>query len=354
MSILKEFWRGRKIATASYPLLGARSTGIANVNLDLLKVIQEDTLDTLSVRLVGPVVVAGAGPGTPSGMFNPQGLVNLSTLNTSPQASGLIPVNAVSARTLVVDFGVINHFFPNFTPIVDVAGTQQIDFFLHYQFKRGDCRQGIEFAHPLKNWKTDLLTLAMGTRDQLFTGGTNTWDMSGVTIEFWADMDVDTQPDNVHAFEIFEQIFNITASNANFLINQLPAGCFYDNLYFMTENAGALVDGVISNIDIDGAGRFWLPQGENNANFVRNLYTRQAFYDPNQSLTGILVVPLRDGLWSRGIDATSQPIVIRLNVTSLSATTILRLGGRKLVPGGVKQTIRQADGSKVVKGLPAA
>jgi hypothetical protein len=352
MSVIKEFWRGRRFYTAPYPLLGARSTGTAPVPVDLLKNIQEDTVDTLSVHILGNVLVAGAGPGTPTGMTNPAGLITLSTLSTAPQAAGLIPVNAVSARGMFVDYAMINHAFETFPPIPDVAGTYAVDFWLHYNFKRGDCKKGIEFAHPLKKWTTDLMTLVMGTRDQLYTGGTNTWDLSGLTIEFWADMDVNTQPDNIHAIEIFEQTFNILASNSNFQITTLPAGVFYDNLTFCTENNGALSDGIINNIDIEGAGRFWLPQGESNASFIRNVYTRQQMFDPNQVLTGLYFIPLRDGLWSRGIDATSQTITIKLNVTSLSATTLVRLVGRKIVPGGIKKTLVQANGSKIVSGLP--
>lgn len=352
MSVIKEFWRGRRFYTAPYPLLGARSTGTAPIPVDLLKQIQEDTVDTLSVHVTGNVVVAGSGPGTPTGAPNPVALITLSTLSTAPQASGLIPVNAVSPRGMFTDYAMINHAFEQQPPIPDIAGTYAVDFWLHYNFKRGDCRKGIEFAHPLRKWTTDLFTIVMGTRDQLFSGGSNTWDLSGITVEFFADMDVSTQPDNIHAIEIFEQDFNILATNPSFLINTLPAGCFYDNLTFITEDAGALTDGILQNIDIDGAGRFWLPQGENNAKFVRNVYTRQQMFDPNQDLTGLYFIPLRDGLWSRGIDATSQNIVIRLQVTSLSSTSLLRIVGRKLVPGGIKKTIVQANGSKVVSGLP--
>jgi hypothetical protein len=351
---IKELWRGRKFYTSPYPLIGAKSSGLANVPVDLLKNIQEDTIDTLSVRLVGNVVVAGTGPGTPSGMYNPQGLVTLSTLSTAPQAAGLIPINAVSARGAVVDHAVLEGAFEAFTPLPDVAGTYPLDSWIHFQFKRDWARKGIEFAHPLKKWRTDLLTVVLGTRDQLYTGGTNTWDMTAVTVEFWADMDVASNPENIHAFEIFEQPFNILASNPSFIINTLPAGTLYDNLYLISEDSGALTDGIINNIDVEGAGRFWLPQGESNAPFVRQKYTRPEFWNPNTDLTGIYVLPLRDGLWSRALDAVSQPIVIKLNVTSLSATSLVRLVGRKLVPGAIKKTERTPSGGKKVIALPDA
>lgn len=352
--MIKELWRGRRFFTSANPLLGVRSTGTAPIPVDLLKNIQEDTIDTMAIHVVGNIVVAGAAPGVPTGAYNPQSLITLATMTTAPQAAGLIPINAVTPRIAVFDYAVLNKAFLNFPAIPDVAGTYAQDWWLFFKFKRDDARKGIEFAHTLKKWRTDLLSIVVGTRDQLYTGGTNTWDCSGLTFEFWADMDVASDPENIHAVELFEQDFNILANNSNFQINQLPAGVFYDNLYLTTENAGALTDGVIQNIDIEGAGRFWLPQGESNASFVRNVYTRQAFADPNQTLTGLFVLPLRDGLWSRGIDAVASPIVIKLAVTSLSATTLVRLGGRKIVPGAIKKTVRAANGAKTVTGLPDA
>jgi hypothetical protein len=264
----------------------------------------------------------------------------------------LIPINAVSARGAVVDYASLTGSFDAFNAIPDVPGTYALDMWMHWQFKRDWARKGIEFAHPLKKWKTDLLTIVLGTRDQLYTGGTNTWDMTAVVVEFWADMDVASSPENIHAFEIFEQPFNILATNPSFIINTLPAGCFYDNLYLISEDANTLTDGIITNIDVEGAGRFWLPQGESNAQFVRQRYTRPEFWDHNTDLTGIYILPLRDGLWSRALDAVAQPIVIKLAVTSLSATSLVRLVGRKLVPGAIKKTERTPSGGKKVTALP--
>jgi hypothetical protein len=355
---IKELWRGRRFYTSPYPLLGARSAGTALVPVDLLKQIQEDTIDTLSIHLIGNVVVAGtlAGAGAPNGNYNPQSLVTLTTLTTAPQASGLIPLNAISPRIAVLDQAVLNGSFASFAQIPDTPGTFPLDAWVHFGFKRPLARKGIEFAHPLRKWKTDVLNVVFGTRDQLFTGGTNTWDLTAVTVEFFADMDVAAAPDNIHAVELFELDFNIVATNSSFIINQLPAGTYYDNLYIVTEDPafGGLTDAMLVNIDVEGAGRFWLPQGENNAAWVRNEFTKPAFWDQTQDLTGIYILPLRDGMWSRALDAVAQPIVLRLNVNSLSTTSLVRLGGRKIVPGGIKKTIKGPDGKKTVVGLPDA
>lgn len=357
MAPLKEFWRGRKFYTQSYPLQGAKSNGTAAIPVDILKQgLTEDTIETLSIHLVGPIVVSNGVIGAASGAYNPESLVTLTTLQTAPQAAGLTPVNAVGPRIAVIDDAAVQGSFRRSIAVPDTVNTtQQLDAWVHFDFKRPQCRKGIEFAHPLKKWNTDTLNVVLGTRDQLFTGGTNTWDMSGVVVEFWANLDVAANPENIHATELFEQDFDILASNTNFQINQLPAGVFYDNLYFATEVDGVLSDAIINNIDLDGSGRFWLPQGEGNAKFVREELTRSCFYDKTISLTGIYILPLRDGLWSRAVDARDQPIVIKLDVNFAGGHTYkVRLGGRKIVPGAIKRTIMLANGGKQVSGMPDA
>jgi len=72
------------------------------------------------------------------------------------------------------------------------------------------------------------------------------------------------------------------------------------------------------------------------------------FNDPNETLTGLYSVPLRDGMYSRAIDATQSAIDIKLNVTFISGTQQVRIFGRKLVPYGIRHTSRNPQGGKVV------
>jgi hypothetical protein len=198
----------------------------------------------------------------------------------------------------------------------------------------------------------------------LFFGAATSWNMAGVTVEIWADLDIDANPDQIHAFELFEQQFNIAAANPAFIINTLPQGCFFDDLTLIAEdqttasNLGVLSDAIINNIDIEGGGRTWLPQGDNNATFIRNRYTKPRMFDYGNvnPLTGIYSLPLRDGLWSRALDATQTPIVLKLNVNGPTGGHVftVRLVGRKLVPGGIKKTVKGAGGAKAVSGLPDA
>lgn len=371
--MIKALWAGNKFFSGAYPVVGAQSTAQGNFVVDLVKQGLKDTIDTLSIHLTGSIVQAGSTAGTFTlGAENPQGLLVQATLSSAPQAAGLIPINAVGARATVVDYALHQGYFQNNTayngaggPITETNGGQTfaLDAWFHYKFKRDGAKKGIDYAHPMYPWNSDLLTLVFGTRNQLVTGGNETWDMTGVTVELWADMDIDANPDQIHAFEIFEQQFNITASNPAFIINTLPQGCFYDSLCLAAEDNGVLSDAIITNIDIEGGGRYWLTQGQSNAEFVRERYTKEQFYDPTGAthstgtgLTGLYAIPLRDGLWSRALDATSQPVVLKLAVNGPGGghTFNVRLIGRKLVPGGIKKTVKGANGAKTVTGLAAA
>lgn len=369
--MFKALWNGDKPFTSAYPLLGAKASGQANIVIDLVKQGLKDTVDTFSVRLVGNIVQANTTGGTATGQENPQGLVTLTRLVSAPQAAGLVPINALGSRAIVADQAIIQGAFDTLPAITEANGgaTLPVDIWLHYRFKRPGVKKAIEYAHPMTKWNSDVLTLTCGTRDQLFTGGTGTltWDMSGITVEVYADVDIDANPNTIHAVEFFELDVNVTAANNALLINQLPQGCFYDNLFIIAEDTTtatgntALSDNVIQNISIQGGGRTWLQEGQNNAMFIKQRYTKPLFYDPNggaHGLAGLYVFPLRDGLWSRAIDATSTPIILKLQVLTGAGgfvaghTYQVRICGRKIVPGGIKKTINGAGGQKTVVGLP--
>jgi hypothetical protein len=378
--MIKALWAGNKFYSGAYPVIGPQSTAQGNFVVDLVKQGLKDTIDTLSVHLTGNIVQAGSTAGTFTlGAENPQGLMVLATLASAPQAAGLLPINAISSRAQVVDYALEQGYFQSTGeydgaggPITEVDGGQTfaLDAWFHFKFKCENNKKSIDYAHPMYPWNSDLLTLVFGTRNQLVTGGNETWDMTGVTVELWADLDIDANPDQIHAFEIFEQQFNITAANPAFIINTLPQGCFYSSLALVAEDNGVMTDAIITNIDVEGGGRYWLTQGQNNAEFVRERYTKELFYDPTgathsndyqavsgaNGLTGLYAMPLRDGLWSRALDATSQPVVLKLAVNGPGSghTFNIRLIGRKLVPGGIKKTVTGANGQQTVTGLAAA
>ena len=348
---LKERFRGQKITSFPYPIPGAVSSGVGKLTTDLVRQGVRDNIETLSIRLVGNVVVAGGGGGTASGAYNPNGLFVNTSLQTSPTVNQLLPINNVGSRIMVIDRAMRQGAFQFATALTDVAGTHALDVWQHFTTYRERAKQGIEFELPMNRWTSAILNLQLGTIDQLFTGSASTYNMSGVTVEIWADLDVSVDPPNIHAVEMFEIPLNITATNAALDFNNLPQGCFYDDLIFTSEVSGALADGVINNIYLNSGGRNWTEQDVNNASFIRERWTRPYFYDPTTqtNLTGIYIVPLRHGRWSNGFDAIQQLLDIKFNVTFGGSPTIIRVGGRKVVPFGIKQTVRGPNGAKTVK-----
>ena len=338
--MIRELWRLKRLIAKGYPIQGASTgSGPQNVPIEITQYAQEDVFDRLILRVNGNVNVAGGGvAGTPTGKPNPHGLLNSLTLQTSPQYNGVVPFNNLSARSLLTDAAFSRGYFLNTTeaPIPDLAGTYPIDFYLEMYFKRPRVRKGIQWALYLQKYTSVLLNANFGGREQLFTGGTNTWDLSNLSIELWADSDLAVQSDEIHASEIFEQTYPITAAQSDFPIDTLPPGYLYTDLYFQAEQDGALSNGVINNINVEGGGRIWLPQGDTNAKFVQSRVTRPELNDQDQDVTGLYVLPLRDGMFTRGIDALTAPITIKLNVNAPGTSRTVRLCARRMIPGAVQ------------------
>lgn len=331
-------WRDYLLTTKPYPIGGANvSSGPVPIPLEVTQYAQTDVFDRIIVEVKGNVIVVGASPGTATGAPNPHGLMNRANLQTQPQYKSVVPFNNVSARSLLTDAAFAKGYFENTleSPIPDVAGTYAVDFFLEFYFKRPRVYKGIQYALFLQKYTSALLTLNFGGREQLFTGGTNTWDLSGLQIKVWADSDFSVSSNAIHASEVFEQTYVINASQSDYPIDTLPPGFLYTDMCFQSEVGGALANGVINNIDIEGGGRVWVRQGDSNAGFLKHIVSREYMNDSSQDLTGIYCLPLRDGMFTRGIDALTAPITIKLDVTYVAPGTVIRLLGRRMVPGGV-------------------
>lgn len=342
--MIRELWSARKLTTRSYPVTGASTgSGPTPVPIEITQYAQEDVFDRLILRVVGNVVVAGGGvSGTATGQPNPHGLLNKLTLQTQPQYRGVLPFNNVSARTLLTDAAFSRGFFLNTIEpaIPDVAGTYPVDFYIELFFKRPNVRKGIQWALYLQKYTSALLTANFGGREQLFTGGTNTWDLTNLTIQLWADSDLAVQASDIHASEVFEQTYVVPASQVDFPIDTLPPGYLYTDFYFQTEQDGVLVNTILNNIDIEGGGRVWVRQGDANAKFIQSRVTRFALNDQTQDVTGLYVIPLRDGMYTRAVDALTAPITIKLDVTKQGTVTLIRLGCRRMIPMAVQAAVR--------------
>lgn len=345
-------WGLQKFTTRTYPVGGASVAAAPTpLPVEITQYRQNDVFDRVVLEISGNVVVAGGGvAGTATGAPNPHGILNKLTLQTQPTYNGVIPFNNVSARSLLTDAALAKGYFIDpVTPIPDVAGTYAVRFFYELYFKRPSVRKGIQWALYLQKYTSVLLTTNFGGREQLFTGGTNTWDLSGLSINYWADSDLAVSTDLIHASEIFEQTYPITAAQTDFPIDTLPPGFLYTDLTFQTEVDGALANTVLNNIDIEGGGRVWLRQGDANAPFVQRMVTQLQFNDQNQvpesattPLQGIYGIPLRDGMISRAIDALQAPITIKLDVSAPGSARLVRLLVRRSVPGGVLRAKQSA------------
>jgi len=348
-AVTRNLWRYKKLYSFSWPINGAQSNpSPVAVPIELTKYAQEDVFDRIVIQVQGNIVVAGAGPGTATGFDNPEGLLTQMNLTTTPQVTGITPVNRLSGRGLLYENMVERGYLIKATAVPDAAGTVAVDYHYIINFKRARSRRGIEFDFAIEKYTSALLTMVLGGRGQLFTGGTNTWDLSGLQVSIFADSNFALDPNkiSIHAHELFENTYPIVATQTDFPIDTLPSGYLYTDMIFLTEqnnvlanfDATATTSRLVSNFDIEGGGRVWLQSGDNNADMVQQDWT-QELLQTGQTLTGIYVPVsiMRQKMYSRMIDALLAPITLKLSVTGPTSPnlTTVRLIGRRMIPDAV-------------------
>lgn len=335
---VRALWNIRKLVTLPYA---------ASVPIELTKYAQTDVLSRILVRVFGNFTTTGAF-GAATGADNPEGLLLSAILQTSPQVAGIVPFNQVSGRGLRWDAALNRGFIIN--PLAMTAAAQtgaKIDFTYEFIFIRNRVKKGIEYGLDMSKYTSALLTLNFGDiAPTLFAQGTGVGSAIGqLNVEVYADSSFAVNAAQQHSTELFEQNFPVLASQSDFPINQLPPGYLYTDLMFITESAGAPVNTILNNIDIEGGGRVWTPAGDNNAAEIQRSFTvplldggAVVYQDVNVAgkLAGIYALAIRDGMFSRAIDALQDPIIIKLNVTQQGVTNI-RLVGRRMVPGAVRR-----------------
>lgn len=336
-------FRLKKLTAFPYPIAGAQAVAApASIPVELTKYAQTDYFSRLLIQVSGNVIVAGAGPGVATGRDNPESTLLSVMFQTTPSLNGVTPVNNVSARGLLIDNQYMRGYIRRATAIPDTAGTQPVNIVYEIYFKRPYVRKGAEWDFAIAKFTSALLTLQFGGREQLFTGGTNTWDMSGLTVGIFADSDLNLNAERIHNHELFERTYPITATQVDFPIDTLPQGFLYSDLTFIAEVANARSNALIQNINLEGGGgRVWLPAGDNNASVLQLTFSeyRGVISDPSYDPTGIYPIPLRDGMYTRAIDSLASPITIKLNVTFTGGqTNLVRLLGRRMVPGQLQKS----------------
>jgi|SRR5271170_2444813 len=346
--VTRNLWRYKNLYSFAYPIQGPQSNpSPVSVPIELTKYAQEDIFNRIVVQVIGNIVVAGSGPGTATGFDNPEGLLTQALLTTTPQVTGITPVNRVSARGLLYENMFERGYLIKATAVPDTAATVAVDFHYIFNFNRRRSRKGIEFSFAIEKYTSALLTLVLGGRGQLFTGGTNTWNLSGLQINIFADSNfaLDATKVNIHAHELFENTYPITATQSDFPIDTLPSGYLYTDMIFLTEQNNVLENfdtttgnEIVSNFDIEGGGRVWVSSGDSNADIIQTDWT-QELLQTGQTLTGLYVPVsiIREKMYSRMIDALLAPITLKLSVQGPTSpnSTVVRLVGRRMIPDAV-------------------
>ena len=344
------------------------------VNFDLFKSgLSNEFLKAMWVRVTGTMKTGSATKGTAvAGLLNPYDVLTNLTFNVSPTpGAGLLPFNQVSGRgTYFVEAIDRREFLSQFAQFggtttlladpdtadnvnfADGNGNYTLDLWIPLKFQRNHVRKPAEYGFPLSKFTSAVLSCSFDlTQTDYVTGSSNTWDFTGLTAELWGDWDYDSSPAGVHATELYEQVFPVTA-NGPLLINQLPAGVIYTDIHIITEHNGEPTSGIIDNLDVEGGGRNWTFNGDKNASFLAKNAALQfdgSIYATSDVATGgggfaaligipgIYSLPMRGGSFLRGLDARNTQLLIKPNVTGWtnSGTYNVRLLARKISPYGI-------------------
>jgi hypothetical protein len=331
-------WGFRKLASKPWPVAGAAiSSPQGQVTFDLKDYLQTETIARLLVRVKGTINVNAPGAGTngvASGRDNPESLVvNLSARHTP--ALGVVSKNNLSPRGFtqmgIFDRGYSIRGTALTDPTTAGATQQTVDFSLPVNFKMPGSVHPVEWGLPLTLFTSYQLAINCGGREQLFSGGTNTYDPTGLVVELWADFDAGVAG-TFHLVEEFEQVVPVTQTQADLQI-LLERGFIYTHLLFIAQTANAKDNTLINGITVQSAGRSWTPQGDKNAPMIQRWNQETHVSNPAESLTGTYFIPaLRDGLVSRGVEALNDRVEIKLDVTLAGGPSNVLIRGRRVIP----------------------
>lgn len=341
MNSRPNLWGFKKLTSKPYPVAGAAaSSPQGQVTFDLKDYLQTETISRLLIRVRGNVIIAGAGPGAATGRDNPESLLLNVTARHSP-ALGVVSKNALTARGSIQQ-GIFDRGYSiHATTVPDTAATVPIDFVLPVNYKMPGSVNPIEWGLPLALFSSYQLVVTCGGREQLFTGGANTWDPTGLVVELWADFDAGVAG-SFHLVEEFEVVQPVTQTQADLQVI-LERGFTYTHLLFIAQTANAKDDTLINGITVQSAGRVWTPQGDQNAKLIQRWNRETHVNNAAESLVGTYFVPaLRDGMASRGIDATQDRVEVKLDVTLAGGPSNVIVRGRRIMAQALKVAAAQA------------
>jgi len=328
-------WGLKKLSSKPWPVAGAAvSSPQGQVIFDLKDFLQTETISRLFVRVRGNVIIAGAGAGVATGRDNPESLVLNATARHTP-ALGVVSKNALTPRGIIQQSIFDRGYSIHGTTVADAAGTTAVDYWLPLNFKMPGAVNPVEWGLPLALFTSYQLVVTCGGREQLFTGGTNTWDPTGLIVELWADFDAGVAG-AFHLVEEFEQVVPVLQTQADLQVI-LERGFTYTHLLFIAQTANAKDNTVVNGITVQSAGRVWTPQGDKNAQMIQNWNRETHVNNAAESLVGTYFVPaLRDGMASRGIDASADRVEIKLDVTLGGGPSNVIIRGRRIMQSALQ------------------
>lgn len=336
----------RKLASPSYPIQGpAASATPKSVPVELKNFLQTETLSRLMIRVVGPIVIAGAGSGTATGADNPEGILVNTVLKGTPSL-GVNFIDNVTERGLRKFSAFDRGYDIKATTVPDTAATVNVDFSIVVNFKMPGSVNPIEYSLPSAVFSSLLLTLTFGGREQLFSGGTNTWDFTGLQIQIWADYD-NGVAGKFHVVDFYERAFQVTGTTTDYSFQNLEPGYTYTHFLFRTEANLVLVQTILNELSLRSAGREWLPKGDVNALEIQRWNRETHISDPAFVQTGLYWLPaLRDGMYTRAVDASDTRLDMRasVNFTGGSDADFVLLTGKRIIPLGIDASAAATSG----------
>ncbi len=327
-----ELWGFRKLASFPWPVRGAAAaSGTQTIRFDLKDYLQKELVSQLIFRVVGSIVIAGAGAGVATGQDNPESLIVDINARHSPTL-GLVSKNNLTPRGIVQQ-GIFDRGYSiHGTALTDAAATPAVDYQLPLVFKQPGAVNPVEWGLPMSLFTSYEFQVRCTGREALFTGGVNTWDPTNLTLEIWADFDYGVAG-AFNAVEEFERTIDVLSTKPD-LQDFLEKGFLYTHLLYIAELANVKSDAIINSITVQGGGRIWTPQGDKNYPMIQRSNRERYVNNSAESLAGTaFIAGLRDGMYTRAIDALTDRIEQKFDVTFTGGSVNrIRIHGRRIIP----------------------
>ena len=294
--------------------------------------LADEILAEAFVRVVGDIVITGAGPGAATGRENPEGLIRNITARMKPD-HGMSAMRDLTPRgQILASLFQEQGFAIREADVPDAAATVAVDFWIPLLYAKPTSVNAIEWGVPMGALDEYNLAITVGDRSDLFSGGVNSWDLSGLVVEVWVGTRKGFPGAKFHAVEQFEEIVPITASQSGFE-HVLERGFIYSDLLVYSERDNVLVDGIVNKIRMNSGGREWFPGDSANVPYLKHLARRKLITTSAESLVGLVPFPpFHDGRFTQMPNAGLKRIKLLLDVVRGSGDENVIIRGTRIKP----------------------